>query len=365
MTTRLRASSTDRIIACAGSTLPVEHPYNPVNPEATEGTAGHEALAYVVDGKEPPIEEIASKHNVDADDIAYLARRGTAAWDEVRQWFPGARSEVQMSEALSADVELRGTSDVVGADGDTASVLDWKLGWQPSEHPGQLKSYASLARACHDSGAESVTAIEVWVRPGVLRIDRYTRDDLASFRDQLLAQVDRGASQWGPGPVACQYCPRQNSCVARDEWLRGSVAALAPVADNQPVTPETIGALYPVAKQLRAALARYDKALDAMLLDGPVPDGNGGRIEYVEKSQDHITASGALPVITETLGLTPAECDAVVSIAKTKLAAVMKQRAPARQGAAYMRRAMDALREADAIETVTKRQKTHTKGDGS
>lgn len=351
----VRCSSLDRVMACAGSLVEPAHPYNPNNPEAREGTAGHQALAAVVVGADPDLDAIAAEYDVDRDDLARLVGFGRKAWGQLRQHFPDPRSEVSVEAHLVGCI-LRGTADVLALSPDALAVLDWKLGWAPTEHTHQLTGYglaAAKMRGMPTSGR--VLCCEVWVRSGEIRVRRYDAEALAAFEAELGKQVELIGRQYGPGLDSCKFCPRQNECPARAEWVRGSVTAIEPLSADTAITRDVVGQIYERTKMLGRALDRYDEVLRSMLAEGPVPLPDGRKLVLEERQQDKIRASKAMPYLREELRLTPDEADEVLKISKGAIERVVKARAAKGKGAAAMREAMAALKNADAIEKVSQR----------
>jgi hypothetical protein len=354
---KVRCSSLDRVMACAGAFADPAVPYNPNNPEAREGTAGHKALAAIVVGQVPDLDAIATDHDVDRDELERLVGIGRKAWEQLRQHFPEALAEQPVAVAIGNAIHLTGTTDVISRTVDTLAILDWKLGYAPSEHTHQLLGYGRAAVSngpMPESG--HVLCVEAWVRVGEIRVRRYDADALADFERRLLAQVKQSGKQFGPGLDACRYCPRQNECPARAEWIRGSVTALEPLSGEAAITRDVVGAIYERAKALGRALDRYDEVLKAMLAEGPVPLPDGRRLVLEDRQQDKLSVAAAMPYLRETLQLTPEEADEVLSMTKTGLERVLKGRVPKGKGAAAMREAMRALVDAGAVEKITKRQ---------
>jgi RecB family exonuclease len=355
----IRCSATDRALACASSLATPEHPYTPQSEDAAEGHAGHEALAAMVVGRGADLAAIAARHHVNEDDLAILVARGRQAWAEIAPMMRGTvHVEHPLQCDLGGDVFLRGTADVI-AIGDDAeiTIADWKLGHAPSEHSGQLASYAFAAARMYGPPASGyVTTIEIWVRAGEIRVNRPTLGELTDHAERLVAQVRRIGREYGPGATSCRYCPHQQACPARAEWLRGSVSALAPLAEGELVTPTVLGSLYDRAKQLRAALAQYDDALDDALARGPVPLGEGRQLVVEDVEQDKLRPSLALDYVG-SLFPTPDELDAAMSVPKGAIEKLVKARAPKGQGAARWREAMQDLARQGAVEKTTVRRK--------
>lgn len=362
MTLVIRCSSLDRVLACAGSLEETAAPFAPLNPEATEGKAAHEAMAAIVVGLVPDIDAIAARYGVDANDLAALVRKGIRVWEEVQQWFSGVHNadSKQFEAALSPEVMLRGTPDLLSAAEVMVSVLDHKFGWEPSEHPAQLRGYAYLAREAYGMPASGyITGIESWARPGVYRVHKFTDADLDRLRAEVLEQTRHVAKQFGPSRDACLYCPRQNDCSARADWLRSAIAPLVQIGSNLPITPEMLAGAFERAREFRRFLDQYDAALGQALdlRGGTIKLTDGRELRWEEDEQDEITPSLALDYLRDELKLTPAEIDRVLGVTKGGLKDVLKKRAPYRQGAAMFRAAMARLSGLGAVATVIKRKK--------
>jgi hypothetical protein len=363
MDTVIRCSSTDRALACASSLAPTEYPYNPNSDEAREGTAGHEVLAELVDGSTLTIEDLAAKHGVDQKSLEILAAMGGQAWDKVKHLFDDPRTECPVMTEIAPEVILRGTADLLNLGGELI-VADWKLGWTPSEHPAQLKSYALCASQEYGMPADGIVrAFEVWVRLGEIRSYEFSEDVLLAHRDELLDQVDKVGKQYGPGAVACKYCPHQNHCQARDEWLRASCSALAVIEPSGTLDmPRVLGALYDESRALSTALKTYDKALEAVLSTGdktiPLP---GGRVLTLETTDQERLASG--PTLDWALeqGFSDVQMGSLFSASKSGLEAAVKANAPKGKGASWVRDAFAELKTRGAIETVKTTRKKITR----
>jgi hypothetical protein len=344
----IRCSSTDRVMACASSLAPTDHPYTPNNDEAREGQAAHAALAVVVAGAEPDIEAVATEYQVDRDELARLVGRGRKTWSELHGWFPEAVPE-RHARADLGEVELTGTADVMSVRRDHhAAVLDWKAGWRPSEHPHQLMSYAYLAGSLAGE-VTHVLGIEVWLRLGTFRVHRWTLDELAAYAVRLSEQLGHVGKQWGPSPSACQYCPLQLTCRARADYVEGGVAGLMPVAgDRYAVSREMIGALWEKRTALRRALDRFDAIADAMLDEGPIPIDEHRELRRVSSERTRVRFAEALPYLRSTFPLE--EVADVVTVAKGRLMELIRSKAPHGKGAAYERAATAALEQIGALE---------------
>lgn len=376
----IRCSSTDRAVTCAPSLVKPEAAYNPSNPDATEGTAAHTAMADIVNGEVPDLDGIASEYGLDYDDLAQLVGRATRAWEsDIAAWFPASSSEVRMSTELSPAVTLRGTADVtderkleawgIGTHVEALGVLDWKFGWAPSTHTTQIKSYAYLMRAEHGMPSSGfILGIEYWVRPGELKVHRFDDAALDQLRDDLLdAHSRREDGQYGPSADACRYCPRQNECTARADWARSGVSALTVVEPGQIMTRQAVAEVYDRVAEIKKACGQFDKLVKGMLLDGPIELPDGRVVKNVTSEQTQIQASKAVAVLRDVLDLDAAQMDLALGVTKSGLGRALKLYADKGDGAALIRNAMRELDDAGAVSRVevTKKQTTKEPHSGN
>lgn len=356
--TPVRCSALDRVMACASSALPCDHPYSPESDEAREGTAAHAVLAQMVNGEEPDVDAAASEHRVDRDILAGLLSRGRLAWRELSPLFPEARAEVRMEEHLPpSGLHLTGTTDALSIDG--AAVLDWKTGWLPSDHPHQLRGYAMLALARLPPDVEELLAFEVHLRAGTYEPHRWSVKEMLAWADKLSRQVARAGQQWGPGPVSCHYCPHQTTCQAREDYVRGACTSLAPLAGTGAVTREQVAGLWDQSRVLSRALARYEAVVGEMLAAGPLPLDDTRQLELVDETRDKITPSLAAPVL-HRLGL-GGQMDHYLRVSKGALCDAAKAGAAKGKGAAAVRGLLAELESAEAIEKTTQKHKRVTR----
>jgi hypothetical protein len=358
--TTTRCSFLDTVMACSGSLVPVDNPFNPQNPEATEGTAGHEALARMVEDKDPEVDAIASKYHVDRGAIAMILPRGREAWSQVKQWFPDPVTEYPMAADLEPDVTVTGTGDVLSMQPGVVAVLDWKAGWQPSDHPHQLRGYAALGiETARGRGydVKEVLAVEVHVRVGTMEIHRWSSDDMEDWIRSLLKQVARAGTQWGPGPVACQYCPRQLVCDSLREYTHNGIAALI-AADKGKMTPEKLASLWDYSRVVKRAVGRYEGLMHAALEgEGPIPLDEFRELSLVDTEKDKIIPAMVMRYLREDLELSAMEINACARISKTALCDVVKARVPRGKGAGAIREMLAKLKRTGAIEKVVSQQK--------
>jgi len=360
---KISGSKADAALACAGSLEPTATPYNPQSDEANEGTAKHAALAYVARGEEPPFAEIAERFQVEVDELERAAVFGRQSWAELSKWMPNALTEQRVEGPVTM-----GTADVLsvvyGDDDDhpeTLAVLDWKTGRSGDEHPYQLMAYADAARAKFGMPASGyVSGFEVWTALREQRTRNFTVAELDGFRERAAKQIARIGEQYAAGPH-CKFCPRQYQCPARDEYLRGTVAALVTTdGEQRAITREVLGTLYERSKIITRALAAYGKLLDEALADGPIalPDGRVLGLKTVER--DELDGCKTSTILSNDCGFTEDDLSEVLSATKSGIERVVKSKVAKGGGAAAMRQILGKLREAGAITKITLMQKEIT-----
>lgn len=366
----IRASATDRALDCSGSILPAEHPYEPQHNEARGGQALHEVMAQHVSEGGADVDRYAREFDVELDELAFLYSRGRKALELLGQQLPKPHVEHAMTMLLAPGVELRGKSDVVSVteteDGilRALAVVDWKAGYVQRQHAGQVRSYALLWRAQfldHMPATGFVLGVEAWLRLGKLEVRHITADDLQRHRDALIEQMRRaeghmGGVKYGPGE-ACTFCPRQQVCAAREEWIRASLAPLERMGANVPVTAQALAAALPRVRQFEAFARQYYAALDHALAvsNGRIDLGDGEELRVVEHEQDAISAK-ALPVLQKQ-GFTPDEIERCTRVSKGALLEIVGEKSPHGSGAANKRRVMSTLRDAGAVDRLPRREK--------
>ncbi len=113
---------------------------------------------------------------------------------------------------FAKDAWVRGVLDLSVKKGSKLFVGDWKTG-KPKPDSHQLKLFAALAMESDPDVNEVVTAF-IWLQPGTLTIDRFTREDLAEIWQEFIPRVARlqhavTANNFPPRPsgLCRSYCP--------------------------------------------------------------------------------------------------------------------------------------------------------------
>lgn len=95
----LRASRMPIAFACPGSIRRPTLRISETGEAAELGTAAHEALQAVVEGREPEwdrIPELAERHDVDPEELRMLVAMGTKLFRQVADSFPNAMTEASL-----------------------------------------------------------------------------------------------------------------------------------------------------------------------------------------------------------------------------------------------------------------------------
>jgi hypothetical protein len=329
---RYRCSSLPRILACPASSVEPEAPYDPQHAWTVEGRAGHADIAATLLGEqEQPQEEMSA----DAIDwlIKTLAPLVVSCRLQIEQHLDSPR--------FPGTPDVRVAVDCMEYDG---VVVDWKLGHVIRDCRAQLLGYADL---CRDNyGWEYVKAYAYY--PRLKRAIEY--DFTPLDMDQLhadIAEAESNPDRYNPGE-ACTCCPRQLECKARRAMMRAAVVSFGGHCAES--SDSDLARLYPVAQQVRKALAEYDKALKTALRQGNLEaDGKALCLHY--ERREKIIPAKARPICEKWIG-----ADAwqdVTSVSKTALTKAVK--AASAKGAKKQaeQEFLAELRAADAVEVST------------
>lgn len=211
-----------------------------------------------------------------------------------------------------APFEIAGSIDVLGVDGDTVVVVDWKTGYnevEPASSNGQLWGYALAA--CRALGKSNAIVRIVYTKTG--RFDEYAIDELelSGFAARVGTLHERAgeiqaAYKRGEVPATnegtwCRYCPSKTSCPSKNALLvQLAGRGLSVVGDATMTTSKAATAVLEfqrieqLVKDVRGRLTAY---VDEF---GPIDLGNGkayGR--YVRKGDERLDGGKTLQVIRE------------------------------------------------------------------
>ncbi len=334
---------------CPSSALPIAAPVGGANPAADLGHAVHEGLRATLLGQDVSLPALVVRFALaDEESLAMLLRYGLKAWGELSVHFPNCRVE----ERLESDIAT-GTADVVHHDGVTAAVLDWKTGREQSDYQAQLMAYAYALRAKYgmpESGV--VKGVVVWLRDSTFDVWDFDDDALEAFKERMLASAPLVGREYNPGNH-CGFCPRRNECVARAQYLKQSTAM---VLQSETLLAErtNLGIAYERVKQLKHAIAQYDDALHAALLEGPIAvDDKYLCLESIGK--DVIDPRKAWPILSDH-GFTDDDVARCVKMTKGAIMDVVGSKTPRGTKQAARGQLLDDLRNGGAITQVTEQR---------
>lgn len=355
---KVRGSKADTAWECSGSLVPTDTPYNPHSDEANSGRAKHDALAYVARGEEPPIDAIAELYGVDRDEIARAVSCGRQALAEIDKWLPNRRTEVKVEGPVTiGTVDILSVGDLVDGVPATLAIPDWKSGWSGDDHRRQLMAYADATREMFGMPATGyISAFEIHLSRSAITTHNFTAAQLDGFREHMAEQI-RSAESEHPQYAAgahCKFCPRQNQCQARDEYLRATVMAIEPYATkDHAITREVLGLLYDRSKMLARALAQYNQALDDALGCGPITLPDGRVLALVEREVDNIAAVKVSQILRDEFDFDDHDLAKVLGATESGIERAIKDRVAKGWASAQMRKILGRLREVGAVTKTT------------
>lgn len=370
MTITIRCSALPRVWACPASeaeAAPGDVLINESSEPAECGTATHRWLsAYIKDGTELSKADLAKEHGCDVDELSMLCAMGIKVLNQIKEKLgPAAatlRTEIPLRAVLAEGIEIVGSADLGGEDGDWVVFIDFKTGRVDSDYGHQLKGYGlcGIRRRPGSAGAIVVTA---WLREGYWDIERMTRDQLESWADEMARRIRNGRDQFSPGAV-CGYCRRRMSCPARRVMVQSVVSDLtvggAPIIEW---TPETRTELGPQIGEMFGKMRVIEKAAqafrDLVKVDveqfGPLKIGGGRQLATLEVRKRVVDPAKARAVFGE-VGLTQEEIDGATTISASKLDDAVAAKAPKGGGAAAKRALAAALEAGEAVRFDTSLQ---------
>lgn len=365
-----RASSADRHTHCSGAMLAPDIKDHAESAPAVDGQAAHEIAKRIDSGEDvtdEDIEDVAKEFgSEDIDMLHRCAAYTVKARDALAEWFPNVMPEHRFPDVtLASGLILTGQTDRVSAImNDTGgceflAVGDWKAGYGQFLHPGQLKQYSTLA--VEEFGfprSGYVFACEIHLQHQETHRHKFTAMDLADFTGKLEDRwkdaefdpdPDHAAGEW------CAFCPRANECELHAAHLRGTIGGLVQLP-SQEVSRETLGQIYPQYQQAKRAVEAYDKMLKAALREGPVPLGDGRKLENKTHLEDKILVEESWDYLMGEVGAD--ELAKILSVPKGKLLTAASKDEPKGKGAAKKREVMAALRKLGAIAKKPKTKRT-------
>jgi hypothetical protein len=297
--------------------------------------------------------EAAAIGSDDHEELAHQVRTSTLPPELARHVPLNPRAEVKLAydvathagrflgEAANRNYGVPGpfeifmSTDVVGVEGDTVVVLDWKTGGdvEPAMTNGQL--WGCALAACRALGKHKAVVRIVYTNQRA-RCDEYEIDalDLAEFAGRLehlhlrvadlRARKARGEildTREGPW---CKYCSSKHVCPSKVGLLvQVAEKGLAVIGDTA-MTGTRARAAYEqvvlVEQLVRDARKRLETYVDE---NGPI-DLGGGRVfgRYVRNGNERLSGDIAVQAIAEIVGESAREFEAIAIERKTGKAAI-------------------------------------------
>lgn len=324
-----------------------------VHEAANTGTAAHELLAGLArtgDIDWAAVADIAKRHGADPDEVRMLAAMGRKLWEQVKDSFPSALTEVPL-HAQIGDVLLTGHADLISIVELTGRAADWKTGRLDSNYTPQLQGYAALTLLDNPELTEC-TSTALWVRDQ--EIENYTmgRDGLASWIAEFEQRVVRWDGVYRPGPH-CRYCPCSHECAAANALARRDVAAMLDAtvgAELAKMSPAEIVDLAQKASSVAGIADRVRKAIKAHVQEHGDVQANGHRLTIEQRPKRVLRPAEAWRVLTAA-GFEDEDFAACMTLSVTKTEKRIAKKAGKGKGAAAVRTLGEELKKADAIET--------------
>ena len=351
------ASALDRSFACpASQALPR---VRSSGPWAERGQGVHDFIVTAqLKGRDLALEELdpeASHYqlcvNLPLDQMPQGGRlEASFAWNWQTRTarFLGVNLDRQYDAYDILPEEFVGTTDLDGAVGDLAVVIDWKSGFKhlgPPEQSGQLR-FGALAVA----GVRGLDRARVsfWY----LRDDGGFREDfaelnaldLADFADELeelVERIQRAREIVAAGKLPtvsegpwCDYCPALASCPAKTALARAMVTEPQLLLERLgTLTPADAGIVYERIKAFEQIAKRIKDGIRSMATLEPIPLSGGKLLREVSWPNTVIKQEVAYKVIAEKYGPDVADqaCPRDVtqaSIERAVRSATVKQKKP-------------------------------------
>jgi hypothetical protein len=353
----IRCSRLPLTFACPAS-LYAETPINESGEAAALGTAVHAGLAPLVrtgsidwDG----MPDLARRHGVSVDELRAHCGCGAKLWEQVKESFPRAMTEVPVSAEVIPGLTLTGHIDLISVAGSIARIGDWKDGLLDSDYIEQVYGYGVLVLILYPELTE-VSSTLLWTRSQEVEHYTITRDDSEAWVERLHSEVVNWDGVYHPG-AHCEHCPRTAECGASKALVRRAVGAfLDPSAGEMAdslatMPPETLVELAERAKVVGGLAERVRTALrEHVMAHGDVV-GGGSRLTIETQNKRKLDPEKTWPVL-EGMGFRDAEFCECVSISMSDVESIVANRAGRGKGAAAKRALKEQLEAAGAISTT-------------
>jgi hypothetical protein len=315
-------SALPRLLNCPGSSLLPRA--ETASYWANLGNDEHEDLAHL--GALPP--ELAKHVPADAKSEVKVA------YDAVLRTGRIIGEGNGRSYGVLAPFEIPGSIDVLGVEGDTVIIVDWKTGYadvDPAASNAQLWGYAIAA--CRALGKDRARVTIVYTKTG--RVDSYEIDalELAEFADRLEALFATTSVVRQEGtPIRtregawCKHCSSKPYCPSKNALLVQLSGRGLSVVGDATMTPakaaDAVREFVHIEQLVKDAKARIVAYVDE---HGPIDMGDGklyGR--YVRKGDERLDGAKTAQAIREVVGEQAKEFESVALERKTSKAALTR-----------------------------------------
>lgn len=316
----VRPSSQPTFHKCASSQEPNDNPYTPKLDVATLGTATHEPLEMVAEGR--PYEEIAERidessrrFRCDKEEMTEIVSLGMRMWPKVSAYFPKVQTEIK----LHADI-TGGTSDIVSYDKKHCTIGDWKTGHVVKDAFDQVLAYAYAFYKTHGMPEEGfIRSFVLWVRTGQIDYEEITEQDILHFAERHEKQVSMIGREYNPGQHCC-FCQNSLKCDVYNSWMQQAIDLFS--AKERDVGLAYEGWLCVKRQGERLAQIVKDGLSSGKASQINLPSGDVAKL--VDTRRSYIDSRKAiLPILEE---LTPEELAECVTIKKGSLSVDLQQK---------------------------------------
>jgi hypothetical protein len=360
----IRSSALPLAFACAGSVRPAQVLIDTTDESAANGTATHEALEPVARGLGVPWEKldaIAASHGADANTVKMLVACGAQLWEQVKDSFPDALTEVALTATMPGEVELTGHVDVFSIVGTVARLGDWKSGFKDSNYRAQMQGYCALALLDNRELTEATCTL-LWVRDREVENYTMTRDDLRKWQAEFNQRLVEWDGKYRPGRH-CLHCPRRHECEAATALSRTAVSSFLQ-SDVRALAEMPAADIIDVYHQAKIVKDLAERALNAIReharANGPIV-ANGTRVHTRPQETIEVEPLQAWPVLEEFgfIDQDFAQCVKITTGAMKKVAAARAGRGKGAKAVAKLMTDLDvagALRHGETVKLEERRE---------
>ncbi len=287
---KIRCSELPRIMSCPASLDVGDVQVRSSGENASIGTAVHEVMADIIRAgnfKMPELYPYSSRNGVEVEDISFLCWRGLNYWKSKGPYLSDVDVEQEGSIEICGKILLTGHADISALfpTGSTL-IIDWKTGSE-RDHKEQLMGYACIEGLGSCYGEKDVTVVVVNLRENVDDIRVYSKEQLRTFLDSLVATFEMENKTYDPRNDNCDYCPRRIECPARQGMMKSAAAVMEYHGKTGALsTREGLALAYEKSKQLESSLEEYNEALKMTIYDSgdiTLPDGRILTLEECER----------------------------------------------------------------------------------